>query len=128
MQELVSYLYLIHFMKYLLYFFLCVGILSSSACKDDDDCVPGFLEDVIVGEWNVETFGNVEFQSDGTYLDPDEVLVFNPNNDTMQYTVVSDSEARIIVGPVHYIVQIQEYGCDEIQLSVVGVDYTLTRN
>lgn len=122
-------------MKNLLYFFIGLGILATSACNDDDDCVPGFLEDVIVGEWSVSSNGthdgNVEFLSDGTYLDPNEALVFNPNNDDMVYFVDSDTQIRIrvqLITPADYIIQIQDYGCDEINLSAVGLDYTLTRN
>lgn len=122
-------------MKNFLYLFLLTGSVLITACDNDNDCDPGLLEDVIVGQWQVSSNGtnegNVEFLSDGTYLDPDEILVFNPNQDHMEYVVDSETQIRItvqLITPADYIIQIQDFSCDEINLSSVGLDYKLTRN
>lgn len=121
-------------MKNLFYFLLSATLIFTSACGKDDDCVAGSLESVIVGEWRVTSNGihdgDVEFQSDGTYIDQDEALVFNPNQTDMEYFVDSPSQIRIrvhLITPADYIVQIQDFDCDEIHLSSVGLDYTLQR-
>ena len=96
--------------------------------------MPGSLSSILTGEWKVSSAGfqegDVEFKSDGTYIDEDEVLVFNPNQETMTYTIDSDVLFRIhvqLISQVSYNVTVSDYTCDEISLSVSGLDYTLSR-
>ena len=117
-------------MKNLFYFLLPLLFLLAS-CNDDDDCVPDDLDTVIVGKWDVEgTSEEVEFLADGTFIDNNETLVFNPDGDDMEYFVDSESLIRIRVNistPAEYLVPVADFTCDEIQLSVAGLDYTLDR-
>ena len=106
-----------------------------SSCKKDDDCVPGSLSTVIVGEWDTD-YGNVEFHANGTYTDPDEALVFNTIGATEveEFTYVVDSNTRLRIRAdigtdiIDYIVQVHDFSCDKINLEITGLDYTLERD
>lgn len=117
-------------MKYLIYFLLPF-LFTLASCKDDDNCVPGDLETVIVGQWDVDgTSEEVEFRADGTFIDNNETLVFNPDGDDMEYFVDSESLIRIRVNistPADYLVPVSNFTCNEIDLSVAGFDFTLNR-
>lgn len=110
-----------------------------TSCDKDDDCTPGLLESVIVGEWRVTdggfTSGNVEFHADGTFTDEDEALVFNTigATDVIEFTYVVDSQSQLRIRAnigtdiIDYIVQIFSFDCDEVELSISGLNYTLKR-
>lgn len=125
-------------MKTLMIFCFVTGALAS--CEKDDDCIPGFLDAVIVGEWRVSSSGSsdgdVVFHANGSFEDDDESLVYNTFGDepfsALTYFVDSDAQIRIhgdlsTTNDLEFIVPVGEYGCDEISLSVLGVDYTLKR-
>ena len=116
-------------MKILLFLLLAATLVFSS-CEKDEDCTdPANLASVIVGEWNVVGWGaTVEFQADGDFIDDDEILVFNFNNVDMEYIVDSPTHMRIIVDPAEYMVTVSSFECNQINLSVAGFDYELTRN
>ena len=126
-------------MKYLVLLCLIVT-LAFAACKKEDNCVPGFLETVIVGEWRVISFGSsdgdVVFHADGTLEDDDEALIYNTFGDeefsSITYVIDSDFQMRIrgelaTTNDLEFIVMVDNYSCDEINLSVLGVDRTLER-
>ena len=119
---------------------ICFAAFVLASCKKDDDCIPGFLDTVIVGEWRVSSFGSTDgdvvFHANGTFEDDDESLVYNTFGDepfsTLTYFVDSDTQIRIhgdlnTTNDLEFIVPVDDYSCDEINLSVLGVDYTLKR-
>lgn len=116
-------------MKNLLFLLLAATIVLSSCGKDDDCNDPANLASVIIGEWNVVGWdATVEFQEDGDFIDNDEVLVFNFNDVDMEYIVDSSTQMRIFVDPAEYMVTVQSFECNQINLSVAGFTYELTRN
>ncbi len=59
------------------------GILAITACKEDE-CVAPDLADNIIGTWKVARDGNsVEFQTDGTLIDPNDALIGAEINETV---------------------------------------------
>ena len=65
------------------------------ACNKDDDAPCTDLGDTLIGSWSVTAIGldlgDVEFKSDGTLIDPDDVLIGGEVNgivlDEKSYTV-----------------------------------------
>lgn len=56
----------------------CSTLIYSSCSKDDseDSCTPPAIEENIIGKWNAALVGEeVEFKSDGSYVDGAEVLL-----------------------------------------------------
>ena len=120
-------------MKNLL-FLLSVASLTLLSCDKDDDCTPGTLESVIVGTWNVQfdgdQLGEVQFLEDGTFIDNAEALVFNPTDADMSYFVDSETTMRIRVeigAPVDFTVQVADFSCDEVNISITNLDKELRR-
>ena len=108
--------------------------LTLTSCDKDDDCTPGSLETVIVGTWNVQydgdQLGEVQFLEDGTFIDNDEALVFNPTDADMSYFVDSETTMRIRVeigAPVDFNVQVESFTCDKVNISITGLDKELNR-
>jgi len=115
-------------MKNLLLLMLAATLIFLSCDKDDDCDNPGDLNSIIVGEWEVVGWdAEVEFQADGDFIDTDEILVDNFNNVNMTYVVDSPTHIRILVFPAEYMVPVASFDCDEIDLSVAGFDFELTR-
>ena len=114
-------------MKNLIFLFLAATLVFAS-CEKDDDCNSTDLASIIVGEWNVTgTQGSVEFQADGDFIDNNEILVFNFDQVDMEYTVDSQTQMHISVPPANYTVIVQDFDCDEVNLSVAGFDFNLKR-
>src|SRR5688572_2738722 len=108
--------------------------LTLFSCDKDDDCTPGSLETVIVGTWTTLCNGTerceVQFLADGTFIDDEEALVFNPNGAEMEYFVDSDTmiRIRVVIGsPVDYHIPVTRVECDEITLDIATVEYELDR-
>src|SRR5688572_27376037 len=117
------------------YFILLSFIsLASFSCDKDDDCTPGTLESVIVGTWTTQCNGTesceVQFLEDGTFIDNEEALVFNPTGANMEYFIDSETmmRIRVVIGtPVDYIIPVVSKECDEITISIATVEYDLDR-
>ncbi len=92
--------------------------------------MPASLSNVIVGVWEVDSNGTVEFKADGTFIDDDDSLVDNANDKPMKYFVDSESAIRIrvtLITDIDYLVSIKEKECDRILMNVTGLDATLRR-
>lgn len=65
-----------NYLKNGLFLLLAFTVLGLSSCsKDDEDCVAPDLAENIIGTWDLElSMGEVEFQADGTLIDPDDTL------------------------------------------------------
>ena len=111
---------------------LLSGLFVWSACNDDDDdCTAPALSENIVGEWEVSTSGDlVEFQADGTLIDPNDAVIGASASadktyevDGMTLTVtVSESGASF---SSEFDVTSNE--CDEIVITFIGIDVTFKR-
>ena len=125
--------------QFLLSVLCLLSLFLFTSCEKEDDCTPGLLESVIVGEWSVTDggfiSGNVEFHADGTFADENEALVFNTigATDVIEFTYVVDSHSQLRIRAdigtdiIDYIVQIFSFDCDEVELSITGLEYTLKR-
>jgi hypothetical protein len=113
-----------------LFYLLLAGILVVSACEKDDDCNdPANLASVIVGEWKVDGDDDdiVEFKADGTFIDDEDLLVFNLNDTDMTYVVDSPTHIRLQVFPAEYMVTVSSFDCNTINLTVAGFPYELVK-
>ena len=126
-------------MKNLFFLLLSATLLTLTSC--DKDCEPGSLESVIVGEWDLLVqgvfIGEVEFESDGTLVDPGDALIGGEINgvtlDRKSYTVHSDElftvRAQNLQGTssINADADVSSYTCDEIVANASGFDFTLRR-
>lgn len=128
-------------MKTLFYSFFCLSLLLV-ACKKDDDCNEDSLESVIVGNWTLFVddvdYGNVEFESDGTLVDPLK-LIIDPDDGTgeiydiltyevhnnLAFSAYADNAAMQTQLYVNY--DVSDFTCDEIVLAGFSVDVRLKR-
>lgn len=121
---------------------LLAALLMTSACKKDDDddpCVATDLSETIVGKWNVTALemnlGDVEFKSDGTLIDPDDVLIGGEVGgvilDEKSYVVTSNESFTATAekgsNSVEFDYDVITFTCDEIKLDVLGVVATMSR-
>ena len=125
-------------MKALFYFLLCIGFVFSS-CGKEDDCIPGTLATVIVGEWDVKALGihsgAVEFLADGTLLDPDDALIGAEINgvvlDEKSYVVYGDTlfTATAAKGAQSFEFEfvVTDFGCNKIEIDLFGFPGALER-
>ena len=129
-------------MKSLFCSLLCLSLLIIS-CKKDDNCNEDSLESAIVGNWTLFVddvdFGNVEFKSDGTLVDPlkiiidpddgsgevFDILTYEVNSNT-SFSAFADNAAMQTQLYVDY--DVQEFTCDEIVLAGFSVDVRLKKN
>ena len=129
-------------MKTLFYSFFCLSLVLV-ACKKDDDCNEDSLESAIVGDWSLFVddvdYGNVEFESDGTLVDPDSLLI-NPDGgtgevfDILTYEVHNNSAFSAYADNAAMQTQlfvdydVESFTYDEIVLDGFSVDVRLKRN
>jgi hypothetical protein len=125
----------------ILNFLLLAFILSVTvACDKDDDAPCTDLGDTIVGSWSVTALsmdlGDVEFKSDGTLIDPDDVLIGGEVGG-----VVLDEKSYTVNGNTSFNTKAEKDGnsteveydvtsikCDEINISILGIAATMKRN
>lgn len=129
-------------MKNLLYYFLALTMIIATSCdKDDDKCEN--LDTAIIGSWEVTVFpiaqGNVEFKANGDLIDTDNTFlaaqVGGVTLDRKTYTIETDStfsvRAESSVTPqafVEYDVTVRDFTCDDMSITVLGVNGTMERN
>ena len=124
-------------MKYLNHFVTSALLLLSIACEkkvEVDDCVGTTLEETIVGTWTVagSTGGEVEFKSDGTLIDDNDLLCGAENvQDEKTYVIDSNSYVTITSKTDGFSIEL-EYGvksftCEEIILDAFFYEIKLTR-
>jgi len=125
-----------NFFKNLLLLSLVLGVVGLSSCKDDD-CVAPELAENIVGTWAPQlSGGEVEFQADGTFIDPDDALygveingvvysdkTYSVSGTTLTITV-SDPNGS---GTSSSDFEITQNECDEIKISFLIISETLKR-
>jgi hypothetical protein len=114
--------------------------VSIGCDKDDDDKNCSDLESTIVGSWTISALGteqgDVEFKSDGTLIDPDEVLIGGEVGgvilDEKSYEVHADTSFTAIAAKgsnsVEFEYNVISFTCDEITLDVLGIVATMNRN
>jgi len=113
----------------------------SIACNKDDDDPCTDLGDTIVGSWSVSALGtdagDVEFKSDGTLIDPDEILIGGEDGngnvlDEKSYEVTSDTSFTCTAAKgstsISFDYDVISFTCDEIKLDVLGIVATMNRN
>jgi len=115
-------------------------LAATVACNKDDDAPCTDLGDTLIGSWSVTAIGldlgDVEFKSDGTLIDPDDVLIGGEVNgivlDEKSYTVNGNTsfntkgEKGSNSTEVEY--QVSSIKCDEISISILGIGATMKRN
>ena len=127
-------------MKILNFLLLAFLLAATVACNKDDDAPCTDLGDTLIGSWSVTAIGldlgDVEFKSDGTLIDPDDVLIGGEVNgivlDEKSYTVNGNTsfntkgEKGSNSTEVEY--QVSSIKCDEISISILGIGATMKRN
>ena len=118
-------------LKRSLFLMAMMGVLLISACSEDDDCTPPDVEENIVGEWSVSTTGNVvEFQADGTLIDPEDDL-FGVSGDDQKSYVINGDELEVTTefsgGSSSVTFGIEDNQCDKITISILGTNVDLNR-
>lgn len=111
--------------------------LFMSSCTQDQDCTAPAVETNIIGSWTV-TGGTatVEFQSNGTLVDPsDDVLggeingdkltvkTYSISNDTLYTTAASPTTTNSIDAQF----PITKNECDKITVTLIGIPVVFTR-
>lgn len=111
---------------------LLSGLFVFTACNDDDeDCMPPALSENIVGEWEVSSTNDVvEFQADGTLIDPNDAVIAGSANAEKTY-VASGMTLTVTLseGGASFSSEfdVTSNECDEIVVSFVGTEVTFTR-
>lgn len=117
---------------------LLLSVLFISSCDTDTatTCTPPSVVSNIIGSWNTPDGSSVEFQSNGTLLDPNSSIIGGYiGSDTLSeksYTITTDSlfvvaASATTTNSINSGFPITENKCDEITLSMVGLSYKLSR-
>ena len=126
-----------NYLKNYLFLLTAVTVIGLSSCKKDDCTAPAISENII-GNWSVTLgSGDVEFKTDGTYVDDDEALFGVEVNG-----VVYDQRTYVINGTTLTLTvstpdgsgssstefEVTQNECDEIKLTVdfLGIVFTET--
>lgn len=115
-------------------FLLTLNAFLLTSCGDDD-CTPPSVSENIVGTWTV-LGSTVEFQADGTLIDPDDAIIGVEINgvvyDQKTY-VATDSNLEVTAMPSNGSgsssadFEIAGNECNKITLNVFGVDFAMSR-
>jgi hypothetical protein len=120
-------------------FFIAFIALVTLSCNKKEDCTPGELSSVIVGKWDLTALGtnagSVEFKSDGTLVDPDDVLIGGESGgvilDQKSYQVLSNTLVSVRAENGGQFVEaefhVTSYTCDEIKIDVIGIEGIFSR-
>ena len=127
-------------MKILNFLLLAFLLAVTVACNKDDDAPCTDLGDTLIGSWSVTAIGldlgDVEFKSDGTLIDPDDVLIGGEVGgvvlDEKSYTVNGNTsfntKAEKGSNSTEVEYQVSSISCDEISISILGIGATMKRN
>ncbi|MEN0005698.1 MAG: hypothetical protein AAF798_16230 [Bacteroidota bacterium] len=119
--------------------FLALGlVLFTTSCDNDDDCTAPALEENIVGTWSIPLSGDgtIEFQADGTLLDPDDLLygvevngiVYSQKSYSISGTTLSvTAEAPGGAGSSSADFEVVSNECDVITISILTLDVDMNR-
>jgi hypothetical protein len=119
-----------------LFLLLSLNLVVLTSCGDDDEnCVAPAVSENIIGTWTVMG-STVEFQSDGTLIDPDGALIEVEINgeiyDQKSY-VVNDNTLELTAMPSNGSgsssadLEIAGNECNKITLSVLGFSVDMNR-
>jgi hypothetical protein len=125
-------------MKFLNSFLWATLLVLSVACNKQvaEPCDTGNLEAIIVGKWTINfggsSAGDVEFKSDGTLIDPDDVLLgFTDIQDQKSYVVDSNTEFTATAidngSSLEVAYDVTSFTCDEIILDFFGFEVKMNR-
>lgn len=119
---------------------LLVAISVMSCSKEEvATCTVSSLKEAIVGKWSVKALGQdigqVEFKADGTLVDPDDVLISGSVNgiSLTEKTYSLDGNTKLKVKAAqgsNYLssdLDINNFNCNELQASMIGIPATFTR-
>lgn len=116
---------------------LSLNLMILTSCGDDDDnCAAPAVSENIVGSWTV-LGSTVEFQSDGTLIDPDDALIAAEVNgvvyDQKSYVATDDNLTVTAMpsgggGSVSGDLEITGNECDKITMSQLGFTIEMSRN
>ena len=113
---------------------LTIGCISLSSCGDD--CTAPDISTNIVGVWNpVLSGGEVEFKADGTYTDDTGALLsigMSSADDVRTYTIeemtlTMNVDAADGSGFISVDFEVTQNECDQIKISLLGLEETLNR-
>jgi len=116
-----------------LLFLMLLGLISITACSDDDDdCTAPALEENIVGSWEVSTDGVVTFNADGTFEDADDAILGFPDVEDEDKTyVVSGTTVELTSAAagtsISTELEVTDNQCDRIEGTAFGVPITFER-
>lgn len=120
-----------------LFLLLAAATLCFTSCGDDDCTAPALSEN-IVGSWTVVTGETVEFQSDGTLVDPDDGIIGAEVNGVVfsdkSYAILGSDSLFVEAadpagsGSTSFTFPVTENECDDITLELLGVGVGLSRN
>lgn len=114
---------------------LSLNLLVLTSCGDDDNCVAPAVSENIVGSWTIMG-STVEFQSDGTLIDPDDAIFGTEINgvvyDQKTY-VATDTNLEVTAmpssgsGSASADLDIVGNECDKITFSIIGISVDMNR-
>jgi len=115
-------------------FMLLIACFFASACGGDECTV---LSEVVPGEWQLST-GDVEFKSDGTLVDTEDVLIgFESNGNVADVktwslsgdtlTLRAEIDPSVGSGFAETSPIVTEFECDKMVLDLQILSATLTR-
>ena len=129
---------LMNFLKNGLFLLAAFTLVGLSSCSKDDDCTAPAISENIIGFWNpVLGGGEVEFKTDGTYVDDDESLFGIEVNgvvyDQRTYAITGDTLTLTVADPngggeSSTEFEVVQNECDELkfEIDVFGTLFTET--
>ena len=125
-----------NFLKNGLFLLAAFTIISFTSCSKDDDCTAPAIAVNIIGTWDaVLGSGEVEFKTDGTYVDDDEALLGVEVNgivyDQRTYAISGDTLTLTVADPngggeSSAEFEVTQNECDEIKLEVDAFGIVIT--
>ena len=108
-------------------------LILASACNKDEECT--VLADTIVGTWtSVISTSDIEFQSNGTLIDPEDSIIGGELNGTVldekSWSVSNDSLHVRAESGAQFLsasFDVPSFDCDVVTLEFVGIEFTLNR-
>lgn len=110
-------------------FAFCALLLTS--CKDD--CDAPLVDENIIGEWELQTGEDVEFQADGTLIDLEDGIIGFGDEETIKTWSISGNSLAISAldaggaGGISTDFAIVENECDEITIGILGFNLKMER-
>lgn len=115
-----------------------IALFFNACTQDNNNCTPPLVEQNILGSWFISGgVSGVEFQANGTLIDPDHdlfsggiingdtlsVKTYSISNDTL-YVVAASATSTNTRDAQFYI---DHNECDKITLSILGLSFNYSR-